>query len=460
MADAIVPHRGLIITPAVAFLLQLAHEHGLTEQEVRDAIQTTGGHVMRAARHLGRSIYNSFREWADSNNNRLRREPESSQSNSQHNPNMPRDPISNAPTNPPESNGSMAGGEQQVTKPHHIWRRFPNTETAALKWIFTTILGNIPGNNTSTGDTNANPDQIPFDDSSQYAITPGSVPIVGNNTTGMGQNKPNNIIDTVSAMALDLTKPFLIQLRMTSPYNVLKTLGPNITNTNAQPQWLQYFDSKYTYYHTLETEWELSFVFKNISTDQHDAFYIFWKYTAQDDPPTTWDSSTTLKADDQGHTIAGNIIGGGGPGVSPSWLSPDDYFRMGGWHHKHHVLNSTHTNPCTIRGKYRFGQCKMDIKTLPPSDAHGADTSAEGWTAVGATPPFPENLSIVIVADNRYTLKSVTSQGKVNLGIRMETEQLIQFKDLTKDYKFPTPQLAKTSITDDRQFFFRGGGYT
>ena len=100
----------------------------------------------------------------------------------------------------------------------------------------------------------------------------------------------------------------------------------------------------------------------------------------------------------------------------------------------------------------------MDIKTLVDSDAHGASTTAEGWNQVGATPQFPEILSVIVLMDNRYVQKA--NNMTCALGCRFETEHLIQFKDLTSAYKFPTPALAKTSQTGDAQYFWRGAGFS
>ena len=44
------------------------------------------------------------------------------------------------------------GGEQQVSKPHKIWRRFPNTETAALKWIQTQFVSTATDTSRATRD--------------------------------------------------------------------------------------------------------------------------------------------------------------------------------------------------------------------------------------------------------------------------------------------------------------------
>ena len=283
------------------------------------------------------------------------------------------------------------GGEQQITKPTHVWRRFPNTETACLKWVQTTF--------TSGG---SYPPNMPFDNSNYHTATSmlnTSAPLGGGAIDSL---KKNNILNTTTGT--DYNQPQLFQLRMTSPYNILKsytTLNNNIGN--SQPTWLELFDSKYQYYHVMETEWEVTFHFgkpNNGTTTQTNyqdhGLYIFWRYTNEDDPPVQWTANTNNIAQasnatfttDNGETIAtnemSNSIGGGTVN-----LTADDYFRMGGWHHKRVQFNTTKPAVYTLHGKYKFGQCKMDIKTISSSDAHSSATTAEGWGQVGATPAFP-----------------------------------------------------------------------
>lgn len=354
------------------------------------------------------------------------------------------------------------GGEQQVTKPHHIWRRFPNTDTAALKWI-----------QSSFGAGGSYPPNTPFDSNDYHSATS-----LLDTSGGGGANdtlKICNLLNTNSGT--DYDTPQLYQLRMTSPYNILKSYGTlnSRSTANSQPTWLEFFDSKYQYYHVMETEWEITFHFGTpndgtnaVSQFQNYGLYIFWKYTNEDDPPTQWTSNTNniANADNvafsttRGETIAirnvTDTIGGG-----TANLTCDDYFRMGGWHHKRVTFNTTHPKVVSIEGKYLYGQCKMDIKTLMSNDVNSAHTTAEGWGLTGATPAFPECLSIIVVQDCATNNQSGV---KVPTGIRMETEQLIQFKDLRSAYKFPTPGLCKypasQTLNTDAAFFWRGAGYT
>lgn len=466
MTRAIVPHQGATLTAAsVTALIGIAREHGITEQDVRHAVLQAGGNVVRAAQHMGRAIQREFRAFQDTSNGpNLRRSAAHEQIARFDHRNQPALTNSPATTQATPMNGSdgvgppvqaQEGGEQQVSPIKDIWRRFPNTQTALLKWIWTSIQGNVPGSGAAASEE---PSATPFDQGGQ--VKTGGTAIVGANLTSLTAQGPTGLSDFTTA-GIDLTTPLLLQLRMTSPYNIVKKFGSQ-AGGSSQPQWLQLFDHKYTYYHVMECDWELSFVFNTVNNDEVAAFYIFWKYTNQDDPPIQWSTASTMKSDDAAHTMTGGIMGlTGVPGAGGvANLTPDDYMRMGGWHHKHVNLNTVTSTPHVISGHYKYGQCKMDIKTLMASDAHGVDTAAEGWAAVGSTPPFPEILSVIIVADNRYVQKLGTNPSNVILGVRAETEHLIQFKDLQSAYKFPTPALAQTSQTGDAQYFWRGAGYT
>ena len=336
------------------------------------------------------------------------------------------------------------GGEEQVTKPHHIWRRFPNTQTAALKWcesIFTNTGTFIRNSRQLFGNT--------FEQTATSLLTTGG---------GAVSNPIPNSLLTGGVGGTDYSTPYMFQMRMTSPYNIIKQLPSASGGTASQPVWLSYFDSKYQYYHCMETEWEINFHFgvpqlsgSNVGNFQAHGLYIFWKYTEQDDPPTFYNFTASTIAN---ATIAtSNVLGSGyinpdtvtaqlatgTPATIP--LTSDDYFRMGGWHHKHVTFNTTHHTNVVLEGTYKYGQCKMDLKTISPTDVTGSDTTAEGWAQTGSTPVFPELLTVIIVNDCSMTnIAGVL----VPTGIKFETEQLIQFKDLRANYKFPTPSLAQS----------------
>lgn len=365
------------------------------------------------------------------------------------------------------------GGEDQITKPHHIWRRFPNTQTASLKWVMTTF---------GAGVTDITTNLVPFDRQDVKYTTSLAT------TDGTATATPtyDGICTTLYTSGVSFQVPKLYQVRMTSPYNILKqhqsTSMPITAGfQGSSPTWLSYFDSMYQYYHCMETEWEITLHFgtpvDNTSAAaaqfQNYGLYIFWRYTEQDDPPISWASAAdtqmctvrqtqaTANAAPTTDTITATQLHTGTSAVYP--CTPDDYFRMGGWHHKRVVFNTTHPSTVTLEGSYKYGQCKMDLKTIAPGDAHGLDTTAEGWAQTGATPVFPENLSIIIVQDNAVNAAG-TYDIRVPYSIRYETEQLIQFKDLRANLKFPTPELANSlafghSPTPE-VFFIRGAANT
>ena len=360
------------------------------------------------------------------------------------------------------------GGEQQISKPHRIWRRFPNTDTACLKWVMTYYPG--------ADETFVLGGRVVAERDDRSSATT----LVG----GQGGLWTQGTLETLMSNAgVNLITPYLIQLRMTSPYNILKTVKDYATtnNSNFQPNWLAWFDQKYQYYHCMETEWQIEFNFgvpqsggSNQANFQNYGIFIFWRYTNEDDPPLKmklYNNNTIANAtqftSNQVATATGLIAQDTSttqninPGSDQTFnLQADDYFRMGGWHHKHVMFSTTHSTRTSIEGKYRFGQCKMDIKTINPgTDAHGNTAStSEGWQQCGSTAIFPENLSVIIVADNAmHGLQ--TSTITVPMGIRFETEQLIQFKDLRANFKFPTVALANpqgvNTMVNDEVFFAR-----
>lgn len=361
----------------------------------------------------------------------------------------------------PDSSNGPCGTETQPDAPYcsPIWTRFPNTATAKLKWIHSVILG---GRVTNLSGFDAKRDIF---DTSQVNNSATAV-ASGTNVTAAAAGPQEDL--AITGTTLDLTTPLLIQVRMTSLYNVLKNFdqategnstGSGLTEY-SEPQWLSFFDSKYTYYHVMKCDWHMEFTFwsNNSTLPIIGGFYIIWRYTSQDDPPTQWDTSGNLRATDgwvntSTRTIVGGVLGN----TSTANLTIDDYERMGGWN-IHHVTPSTVTLPVHhIKGSYEYGQCRMDMKTLMAQDAHGLDTSVEAWQQTRNVPGFMENLSVIILQDNIYA-QTTSSRNAVAMGVRMHATYTAQFKDLQSSYKYPTPALAQTQITDDRQFFWRGGG--
>lgn len=200
--------------------------------------------------------------------------------------------------------------------------------------------------------------------------------------------------------------------------------------------------------------------------------FILWRYTNEDDPPLNYTitQSTIANAGIASATtglIAVNKLTNETGTPYTVNLTYDDYMRMGHWNVKHVTLNSTKPTSCKIGGKYKFGQCKMDIKTISASDRTGKAQTSEEWAQSGNVPIFPENVSVIVLYDNAYVtgwLNGSTTGLLTNASVRMTNSQLIQFKDLSLPYKFPTPSYcipgSGTQLNGDIAFFTRGAGYT
>lgn len=457
-------------------LAKIARQHGFDREWLHARLQAGGENALEIAGRFGERAMNEVQRFLHSATDKQgqlrgaetsgqnalrnsRREDKVTQRNSLRREQAPEIEDTNMEHHEDHNMGGAPeeGGEQQIDPIKHVWKRFPNTETAALKWVAT-----LYANNASA------PPKTPFDLAGETTAT--SLLTTGG---GAWSNAAGNGTANQST-GIDYAIPRLYQLRMTSPYNIMKSfdaLGANVGN--SQPNWLEMFDSKYQYYHVLETEWEITMNFGVPYTSgpttypnyQDYGLYVFWKYTNEDEPPVGYTVTATDMIANAGNVTntlgieniqVTNVAAGGGTYN----LTPDDYFRMGGWHHKKVTFNTTHDTTITLSGKYKYGQCKMDIKTLSTSDAHSNATTAEGWNQSGATAAFPENLSVIIVQDNaKYAGTNVLTP----TGFRFETEQLIQFKDLRAAYKFPTPQLCgnlPTGISTDAVFFWRGAAYT
>lgn len=322
------------------------------------------------------------------------------------------------------------GTEQAIEKIGHVWKRFPNHETAELKWIYTQIMGGIA---TANQNKNLNPLFSQRDQQSQRDGT----------TSGTYVTAAAEIAGVASEDA-SISHPTLMQFRMTSPYDIVNKSGTNIaTSSNSQPYWLGLFDSKYQFYHTLKAKWKLSFTIgtqQGLTNAQDFSFYVYWKYTSFDNPPTSYVIDTS-----------------GTTGLSTTqYCTPDDYDRMRGWNKIHICANTTHNVTKVITGEYETGQCQMDVKMLQDTVHANAGTlsaaTSEGWTPVQSTVAFPENLSVIIVQDNAVALANANPA----IGIRAEIDYLIQFRDLNAYYKFPTQSYTMGGALDERQYFYRG----
>lgn len=379
--------------------------------------------------------------------------------------------LSNTPATTTMDQGAHEGGEEQHDVPHDIWVRFPNHQFAKLKWIYTNFLTD----NTSTSNITRDPfDQADEQTTTALLTTGGGVvsTVGGANTLGVSGTGLN-------ASGHDYKYPVLTQLRMTTPYNIIKTItgnGLQATATgNSQPNWLEMFDTRYQFYHVLECDWRIDFNFgapwfsnagtpTNFTNQEDMGYYIFWKYTSNDTPPTSYAVSNNNIANVGSVDAAGRQIQTVAPltgGSYTNYCTPDDYFRMRGFHSKHVSLSSVKPTHVTISGKYKYGQCKMDIKTQEPTAVSGNALQTEGWLQAGSTYTFPEDLTVIIVADNAMNANTGIY---TPVGYRMSTEHLIEFKDLRSAYKFPTPAHtfinSATTLNTDAMFFNKGAAYT
>ena len=452
-------------------LYEIGEANGIPVGKIYAAIGTTASvgsyQIYKVAAGLGEDVYNSLvNSTPKTNMKRLRATKEEPYAMKNRKTGHESTALSNSPAKATMQDENMGGapeegGEQQISPVRNVWTKFPNTQDTKLKWVYSTYLGdgNIPAYQPF--------DQLAFTSATTLQSTTGGAfgPVVG--STALGSN----------VYGYDFIKPFVMQIRMTSPYSILKNLGGTPQNGlgsqgNSQPSWIELFDQKYQYYHVIDTEWELTLNFgipnngAGVSQDRTlFAYYVFWKYTNEDDPPTQYivdaGNIANVGAVNPGNNLEIPIVQTTGAATVTYNLTPDDYFRMGGWHHKHIKLNSTHVNDIKLHGKYKFGQCKMDIKTISANDTHNIDTAAEGWAQARATPVFPENLTIHIVQDNTFT---GTAGFKTPVGMRIETEQLIQWKDLQAAYKFPTPGYSRFNAgayaNTDILNFCKGAAYS
>lgn len=369
----------------------------------------------------------------------------------------------------------IEGAETQIGAPHDVWKRFPNHQWAKLGWWYTNYITDI-GGTIAQAQKNAfdNPD---YETTTALLTTGGGVriPVAGASTlsaTGFAGYTPSGH---------DFKNPMMFQLRMTTPYNIMKTytgqgiVGGNIGN--SQPAWLEMFEGKYQYYHVNETEWRIDFNFGTpfflggggtptvVPNGKDIGYYIFWKYTSNDTPPLSFNLSnnnianaTAIPAASDGNKIT---VAPMTTGAYNQPCTPDDYFRMKGFNSKHVNLSTIGPTHVTIGGKYKFGQCKMDIKQQDHSTLGGTALQTEGWIQTGSTYLFPEDLTIIIVADN-----AMNSVGGIftPVGYRMNTEMLTEFRDLRSAFKFPTPANAyintTTTLNTEAAFFNKGAAYT
>jgi len=382
------------------------------------------------------------------------------------------------------SDVSGSGGE--VTAPHSaqagldsieaegpVWTHFPNTQRALLRYRNTMYYG-------MQAETKGN--LIPFRNQALYTTTNlttsggGAALPADDNTVAYGKE---SFVD-----GYDFKNPYLLQLRMTSPYNIVKSCETLDSGYKSEPNWIGLFDSKYQYYQVKKTDWGVTLTFgvpqldngavdnNLIGAYQNYRLKVFWRYTNQDEPPVKWTYSVNRNAnigDWSNNAIISGQYSEDKASVTKATptsdaivpLTSDDYERMGNWKCKTVHWNTTRGTTVHLGGTYKFGQCKMDVKTLLHSDAAGAQTNptAEGMSLTKSTPQFPEILSIIIVQD---CATCMMPDVKTEFTAQIDTSQLVDFVDLRGNFKFPTPNLCTTASTyeyTDEQFFTRGAGY-
>lgn len=429
--------------PTIRDLIEICNELGISAHDVREVVRQVGGNVMEASVHLGHSVYDAFVEVAERYNEeqrQLARPSENQPVNVQPQSNLPAEEqimSKRAKTDGlhhqqghvgdgNEDDGGNPATETTLDPIRHIWTRFPNSQTARLKWIYTQLIGNNANNLVYAPSGSAWDQQAKRDvaTANTYAAAMGGI---------------ESAVPTI-----DMKTPKLIKYRMTSPYSIVAS-DTAVTNL-SEPEWIGYFDSMYQYYHVIKAHWTLSFTIgaagtTNNMTNPNYRFYVYWKYTSYDDPPTQFTVDLT------GKTTYDSVTQN---------LTPDDYDRMGGWNKILVCQNSTHDVTRVITGTYNHGDCGMDIKMVGTDTAHSsAAATAEGWVTAKVVAPFPENLSVILVTDN--AIEVATGVG-ANIGIRSEIDYTIQFKDLVSKYKFPTQSQVIGGTQDIGQYFFRGAG--
>lgn len=367
----------------------------------------------------------------------------------------------------------IEGAESQLSAVHDVWTRFPNSQWARLGWWYTNFISDVAG-------TIADQTKNAFDDPNWETTTALISTGGGARTSPTGDDMLG--VDGLTATTPsghDFKNPMMFQLRMTTPYNIMKTYtGQGLVGNgvgNSQPAWLEMFEGKYQFYHVSECDWRVDLNFGtpwttqgptrvNFANAYNVGYYIFWKYTSNDVPPLSFPISNNNFANGGTADAAGTKLTGKNPlttGVFTQPCTPDDYFRMKGFHSKHVSLSATGPTHVVLTGKYKFGQCKMDIKQQDHSTLGPTALQTEGWIQTGSTYLFPEDLTIIIVQDNAMLAQSGVL---TPVGYRMNTEMLTEFRDLRSAFKFPTPANAfinsGTTINTEAAFFNKGAAYT
>lgn len=372
-----------------------------------------------------------------------------------------------------EDNGQKDGAEDAPNFTGHIWYGFPNEQSCVLRYLDTFYIndGGAVGLRT---EYMQRPDTYATTD-----LTAGGGGVLNSSAY-------SSLVNSTFASGYDFDQPWLFQVKMTSPYAIINTpagLLSGLSNV-GQPNWIALWDQKYTYYHQHSVDFDIHFTFgtptisgnTNAVDFQNYGLWCFYKYTEQDNPPTQWTNKNLQTVAHAAQFTENALNAGGGASAQADGatfqtttaggdhtfpLTSDDYMRMPHWHKKYISWNTISSTRATVSGTYMFGQCKMDTKTMNASvDNLGAANSTELWAKTGATPVFPENLSIILVEDCRRVLQTGI---QVNVAITVDTRHKLTFKDLRQAYKFPTPNLT-TALGVSTQYgdeinFSRGAAY-
>ena len=479
MADSQIAVRNVGRGTALAILASFINEGNINaarryivqhEDEVRQQILEFSGRSINRINQMVQYVRNEVRNalsTGDGNDRpaqRLRTEEPASLENS---------PATTQATMSDDAPMGIEGAESQLSAVHDVWTRFPNSQWARLGWWYTNFISDVSG-------TIADQPKNAFDDPNWETTTPlistgGTARI---SPTGDDMLGVDGVTGTTPS-GHDFKNPMMFQLRMTTPYNIMKTYtGQGLVGNavgNSQPAWLEMFEGKYQFYHVSECDWRVDLNFGtpwttqaatrvNFANAYNVGYYIFWKYTSNDVPPLSFPLSGNNFANGGTPNAEGTKLTGKNPltaGVFSQPCTPDDYFRMKGFHSKHVSLSATGPTHVVLSGTYKFGQCKMDIKQQDHSTLGPTALQTEGWIQTGSTYLFPEDLTIIIVQDNATLAQSGVM---TPVGYRMNTEMLTEFRDLRSAFKFPTPANAYANgvatVNTEASFFNKGAAYT
>lgn len=475
---------------AFGALVEIAEQYGWTRQWVVNAMQEAGNDIKRVLARMGSGARRDFEAWVDDNRQAVTefvQDTGNQLSNAAQNlvpksgkrlrtgemkePSLENTPASTEVMEDNDGGGNM-GMENDIVQEGPVWTHFPNTQDCYLQWretFYYVDQAKVIDNRQVFG----NPAWFA---ATSYATTGGGVP-VGTTT--------ENLLDVTAGNCYDFNLPWILQLRMTTPYTIVQTIGATGANTSkSEPNWLQYFDQKYQYYHQIQCDYKVTLNFGTPSLAgaiyanyENYGIWVFYRYTNRDNPPTQWTYTASETVARSAQATADSIVAGAADtgtsvdtiaqtlataGSTNTYnLTSDDYMRMGGWKKKYVSFNQNSSSSCVITGSYKFGQCKMDVKTLEQQTVGTFSSSGtEEWAPTGSTAIFPENLTIIAVQD--CARSGAAGKVIVPFSISCSTGHRLVFKDIRQNYKFPHPGLVDNqgvvNLTGDEINFFRGAG--